>query len=328
MAKAIKRKVTANRIVNKLKGIIDTHTNLRIDGDGRYYGKIYADYRDRLDESTIVKIFLSDDPWGTFNDSLNFTECEWEERGWLLETIKESFNDNDEMPGYDKYEGFINDWIDENVYYNCPYDHYLKQDVYIDIIVDTGDGNYDYTMNELFGCKYSEKGLSDREQSSLIWLMRQQGYEADAISDFVLCENSQGSKLFDSIYQECLNTTTCMNALTFFVKLPLDEALVLHELVSGDHNKENKYKNLEADIVQGEIILDKGTACGLYDPWNGAGSILDIVLEKNVALPVKYIDSAMPDGCRGYSVSNIYGMLGSFWSDGGLTINGMGGKAA
>jgi hypothetical protein len=108
-----------------------------------------------------------------------------------------------------------------------------------------------------------------------------------------------------------------MNSLAFFVKLPLRDALDLHEIISNASPNESDC----ADPKPNEITLNKDIPCGLYDTWNGAGSVLEIQLEKDVVLPVKYIDSALPDGCRGYSISSIYGMLGSFWSDGGLTIN-------
>jgi len=226
MAKADRRiKKIKKRIVKKLKQIIDTHTCLRSDDDGYFFGEIYADYRDEFDNYTIKKIFNADNARDMFYELLDFDDCEWDYRSELIETIKKHFNENDETFDFDEHEDFIRDWVNENVYFNYPYDHYLNQDVYIDIIVDAGDGNYDYTKNELFGCNYSEKGLEDREKSSLVWLMRQQGYGADDIKEFVENENTQGSKLLVSIYQECINTSTCMNALAFFVKLPLREAL-------------------------------------------------------------------------------------------------------
>jgi len=323
-------KKLAKRLAKRIIGVIDTHTYLRRDDDGHYHGEIYADYRDEFDESTIKKMFQADNPREKFYESLDFDDCDWYERVELLKTLEKHFNDTDETLDYNTHEDFIRDWVCENVFFNYPYDHFLNQDVCIDIIVDTGDGNYDYTKNELFGCSYTEKGLDDREESSLVWLMQQQGYGMDAITDFVLNENMQDSKLLKSIYQECINTTTCMNSLAFFVKLSLREALDLYEHVNNICAKESdpEKAGAEADTHLDGITLDKGTACGLYDAWNGAGSVLHIELEKDVVLPVKFIDSAMPDGCRGYSVSSIYGMLGSFWSDGGLKINEQGGMAA
>ena len=113
-----------------------------------------------------------------------------------------------------------------------------------------------------------------------------------------------------------------MNALSFFVKLSLKEALELHELVNDIQFTKNGYVKIsDGKEATSEITLAKETACGLYDTWNGAGSMLEIKLEKDVVLPLKYIDSASPDGCRGYSISSIYGVCGSFWTNGGLTIN-------
>jgi len=325
MAKIGKR--TINRIVKRIKEVIDVHTYLRTDDNGNYYGEIYADYRDEFDESTIVDIFNSDNPRDSFYEKLDFFDCECDYKDDVVNEIEEHFNDDDKAPDFKKYEDFIRDWVYENVYFNYPYDHYLGQDVYIDVIVDTGDGNYDYTKNELFGCIYSEKGLDDREESALVWLMKQQGYEPDAITDFVLNENTQESKLLKSIYQECINTTTCMNALAFFVKMSLGDALDLYEIVNNTGSNESE-DNESTEPKPIEILLDKAIPCGLYDAWNGAGSVLDIELEKDVVLPIKYIDSALPDGCRGYSVTSIYGMCGSFWSNGGLKINQPQGMAA
>jgi len=318
MTKLSKR--TIKRIVRRIKKIIDVHAYFRADDSGYYYGEIYADYRDEFDEGTIIDIFKAENPRDKFYELLDFFDYECECRSEFVKTIKNHFNEDSKTLDFNKHENFIHEWVDENIYYTYPYDHYLNQDVCINIIVDCGDGNYDYTKNELFGCNFSEKGLEGREESSLVWLMRQQGYEMEAITEFVENENTQGSKLFESIYQECRNTSTCMNALAFFVKLSLREAIDLHEFVNNIRFTEKGYEKI-SDEQDGEIILDKATACGLYDTWNGAGSMLEIQLEKDVVLPVKYIDSALPDGCRGYSISSIYGIISSFWSDGGLTIN-------
>ena len=147
--------------------------------------------------------------------------------------------------------------------------------------------------------------------------MQQQGYDITAITDFVENDNMQDSKLFKSIYQECLNTTTCINALAFFVKLSFGEALDLYDAIKNINATEDVS---DEENAMCEIVLDKNTPCGLYDSWNGAGSLLGIELEKDVVLPFKHIHSAMPDGCLGYSISSIYGMCHSFWDNGGLTI--------
>ena len=67
----------------------------------------------------------------------------------------------------------------------------------------------------------------------------------------------------------------------------------------------------------GYITLGKDTMCGLFDPWDGGGSVLEIQLEKEVRIPIRYIWAALPDGCgRGrYDVGDVYGMCASAWQD-------------
>ena len=36
-------------------------------------------------------------------------------------------------------------------------------------------------------------------------------------------------------------------------------------------------------------------------------------VEKDVRLPIRYIRSALPDGCDGYSIDSVYGLCGSAW---------------
>ena len=300
--------LTPDKVIARIKDILDRETYLRVDKDVRYEGEIYADYRDELEHHTIKKLFKSENPRETFDEMMMewYMDCEWAYKKDIIDIVEKHFNDVDKKIFYADHEDFICDWIDENVYFNYPYRHYLNQDVYVDIIVDSGDGNYDYTMNELFGCIYSEKGY--REESSVTWLMKQQGYTEAQIRQFIEEEDFQNSKLLKSIYSECLNTTTCMNALTFFVTMTVEECFDLLETVN---NKENAGKTM---------IISKDIPCGLYDPWNGAGSILEIELEKDVALPMEYVDSAYPDGCRGYGVDDIYGMTYSFWGNSNIKI--------
>ena len=195
MPKKTSKRIT-NRIIKRVKEIFDIHTHLQADEDGCYCYEIYADYRDEFCKASIIEMFKDDNPRDKFYEMLDFFDSECECHSWLIETIEKHFNDDDETLNFHQHEDFIREWVNENVYFKFPYDHYLNQDVYIDILVDTGDANYDYTMNELFGCKFSEKGLEGNEKSSLVWLMQQQGYGMDAITEFVENENMQDSIAF------------------------------------------------------------------------------------------------------------------------------------
>lgn len=299
-------KMTYEQIISRVKDIFATKTHLDEKDDGIYEVEIYADYRDELDSKTIEKIFGSDNPREKFEDMVSewYQNSEFEIEDNIINTVKNHFEDKDKGIFFDKYEEYIRAWIKEHLYFKYPHAHFLKQGIYVDIIVNTGDGNYDFTMNELFGSSYRDKDCE--ANSSVIWLLKQQGYSKRQIIEFIEKENFQGSKLLESVYHECLNTTTCMNALSFFVTMTLEEYFNLYSVVVTKNKTKDKAK-------QKELILEKGTPCGLYDPWNGAGSMLEIKLEKDVVLPIEFVDSAYPDGQRGYGITSIYGLCSSFW---------------
>ena len=50
-----------------------------------------------------------------------------------------------------------------------------KQEFFVNIMLDTGDGNYDYTLNSAYPCWYGQYDARLDEKSSLLWLARQQG---------------------------------------------------------------------------------------------------------------------------------------------------------
>ena len=107
--------------------------------------------------------------------------------------------------------------------------------------------------------------------------------------------------MLKNVYEEFNDATSPMNSAAFFIRVPLRELIQINEAIrhGGD----------------GYVTIGKDVSCGLYDPWNGAGSTLDICLEKDVKIPVKLIDSANVDGSRGYGVVSIYGLYEDFWEE-------------
>jgi hypothetical protein len=158
------------------------------------------------------------------------------------------------------------------------------------LILDTGDGNYDFTLNNLF----SEKKIAN--ESALLWLAKKQGYTKTQLKAAIFENECGDSKFLKSVRQECANVTTHMNALAFFVKITIKELI--------------EYKE-----KSGAVLIKKGTSCGLIDVWNGAGGVLEIQLEKDVKIPKNKIRSFTIDGGDGYGVDQIYGMSSSFWTE-------------
>lgn len=223
----------------------------------------------------------------------------FKERDEKIEEIMDGLLGEDCVANLDDYEEETADWLEDhlNLLYN--YDNLYNQEVCIDIIIDTGDGNYDFTLNSLHE-RVDHNHPDEIEKylpkdSGLLWLIKQQGYSGEDIinivnSDFPLIEN----ELLQSVIGEIDNTTTHMNALVFLVRMRLENAMDI-----------NTYKQ--------DISIEKDTTCGLYDPWHGAGGSLEIKLEKDAYVPWEFIDSAQIDGYRGYSIKDIYGVDEEFW---------------
>ena len=288
---------------------------------GMFHTEIYADYRDEFSDETVRKICRSEVPRETFDEKIfeSFENAEMEYENELLEKIREREEIAAALESGALDEDELTDYVREHHYVKLPYDHYLNQDLIIDIIVDAGDGNSDFTINQPFA---SWDGRNDKiidENSAILWLARQQGYKKSELTQALRDQECRQSKFLKSVLQEVENTSTHMNALTFLVKMTLKEWFKLHDAINQEdqhHPKRSKGR--------GFVMLDKTTTCGLYDPWGGAGSVLEIQLERDVRLPIRFIDSAWPDGARGYSVTEIYGLCSSAWTDDAIKeIHGM-----
>lgn len=123
------------------------------------------------------------------------------------------------------------------------------------------------------------------EEASVLWLARQQGYKKRQLNRAMRHCDYSGSKLLKSLRAEVHNCSSHMNALAFFVEMTVEQLFDLNEAMkdNGENGTARKRK----------ATLDKSAVCGLYDNWSGAGSILEIELEKDVVLPMKYISTGL-----------------------------------
>ena len=198
-------------------------------------------------------------------------------------------------------------------YVKLPEEHYLNQDILVDILVDTGDANYDYTLNNFTPHYDACDNEPISEESSLLWLARQQGYTKTQLKQ-AMRERPSEKNFMRSLYDEINNACTHMNTLTFMVKMTLEEYFTLTDAIIQEREKNESY-SLKGRKGRGWILLDKSTTTGLYDPWNGSGGCLEIHLDKDVRLPIRCIETAKHDGCRGYSIREIYCCCTSLWTE-------------
>lgn len=196
----------------------------------------------------------------------------------------------------------INETIEESISFEIDLENELmKYDVKINLLVDFGDSNYDFTLNE-YDTLNTEDAL---ENSSLLKLIEMLGFDKEKFLRYLYYEGNDFSEpmevdemqFFEDLYHEILNTTTSMNALTFFVQLNLKDLFILSES--------------KLDYVE----IHKDTKCGLFDPWNGAGSLLEVNITKDITLEAKNVILIVEGASELYDIKDVYGIDGDFWTD-------------
>lgn len=294
------------------------------ENDGYFTGEIFTDYRDEMDGRTAGEIIDSDRPEECFWEKLSewYREAEWEYQDDLSKGVKENLaKDEVSFPDglNDEQEEFVDDFIREHVWFEYPADHFLDQDMYVNIMIDTGDCNYDFVLNSVYPFWDGDPKERINSKAGIVWLAKTQGYTKTQLwnalkngEDFAAPEG-----FLQSMYVELNNLPSHMSTVVFLVRMTFRQLLALNEAIQwrerqGGHKYDPKeYPN------SGYIVLGKDTMCGLYDPWAGGGSVLEVELEKDVRVPIKYIWLAIPDEAKGhgYQVGDVYGMCGSAWRE-------------
>lgn len=298
---------TLNELVNDY--LAENHAWCR-NANGEYHFEIDVDYRDEIDDSTAQKILKNDYPRDTLIERLWdwYQEQEWDIIDNLVDDFKEKVDpklleDANIIEDGNLDDGDIRDEFMDIVYVDYPEDWALSQEFCFNIIVSNGDDNYDFWLNEHI---IDEDGKVDKnaEKAGIVWLAKQQGHTLDELVEILKDGDVAKPKTFlETVLQEVANGYGC-EALTFCVKMTLGQAIALKERMEENPN--------------GSIVLDKRVECGLFDPWEGGGSVLEIACEKDIEIPFEniwkfYIDERRS---RNYdSIHNVYGTDSSLWRD-------------
>ena len=293
-------------------------TWLQNNGDGTFTCEFFADYRDEMSRESAIKIITDSDPMAMLFEKMSdwYFNDEIDERNCIEKKIIDALKSSEEFTEeeLDEAEEGIEDLVYDLVVFKYPEDHYLKQKFLVNIMVDTGDGNYDYTLNSVYPHYDGEIGATIDNKASIVWLSKTQGYGKKEMSlELKKGDVSEPNGFLQSLRQELVNQPSHISMLTFLVEMSLEDLI---ELNKGIRLQERNGRFYDATKIPycGYIVLDKRTETGLYDPWNGGGSIFDIQLEKDVRLPIRFIRSALPDGGDGrYSIESVYCMCQSVW---------------
>ena len=278
--------------------------------DGNYHFEIYVDYRDEIEDSTAQEILESDSPRDALLEKLWdwYQESEWDIIDNLVDDFEKKvdpklFDDANIIEDGNIDDYMIRDIFQDTVYIDYPEDWALSQEFCFNIIVSNGDDNYDFCLNEYI---IDEDGNinENAEKSGIVWLAKQQGHTLDELVEILKNGDIKEPKTFlETVLQEVANGYGC-EALTFCVKMTLGQAIALKERMKESPN--------------GSIVLDKRVECGLFDPWSGGGSVLEIACEKDIKIPFENIWKLYVDEKRGNrydSIHNVYGTDSSLWRD-------------
>lgn len=289
--------------------------------------EIYTDYRDRqLSQRTISDIMNKDNPREIFEDILNDWAMDYSinyGEEYLGKDIKDELTE-EEIELFNENSEEMWEMIRENTYFY--YDEKdFNNDINVNIMVDCGNGNYDYSCDNVLNW-YGNLGNGNiPAESSMLWLAKTQG-KATALrkackqqhrgDGYYMDRKRESDKFIESCIQELENLASNMGTVTFLVKMKLFQLFDLIEIQKKEYDKNGKYDPRKNEKSKSYIVLGKETMCGLYDRWSGGGSVLEIELDKNVKLPVKYAVFCV-EGCKmyGYDINEVYGLIDDCWKE-------------
>lgn len=262
--------------------------------------------------SVLKELFESDDPRFELSCKISDAAFDYGMECGLDNVKKEVMNalSTAELELYAENSEEMFDIIRENIDFFYDEDSF-NHNVKVNLLIDCGNANYDYTCDNVLN--YCGNGEID-ENSSILWLARQQGKEKELRETVSMFMESDGNdESSDSFVKSCItewnNLISSIGTLTFLTSMRLFELLDLVGVQKKIEKGENKY---DSNFIE----ISKDAMCGLFDPVNGSGSVLEIELDKDVKIPIKNL-RICPEGCRmaGYDVNEVYGLVDYAWGD-------------
>ena len=307
---------TRERLKQEVSDILRQSFYLRENSDGTFAGEIYADYRDEMDRRTAIEICEDEHPWQMFDSKMDewYDDCAWQYRDDVRREVAKKLAESRPDGLTSEEESLLEDIIEECVYFDYPSDHYLKQEFYVNVMLDTGDANYDFVLNSVYPCWAGSYDERIHDKAAIVWLARTQGYTKTQLWHALRQGDMVNPKGFlESMRVELANLPSCMSIVTFLVRLRLQDLISINEAL---HYRDREYRKSGAKRPPycGFMKLAKNTMTGLFNPWSGAGAPLEVELEKDVRIPFTILRSVLPDGGEGYSsIAGVYDMCGSAW---------------
>ena len=336
--KTVAEEMVDEEIKAVLKETVEKEHFAKLDESGYYQVEMYADYRETNE-------FLLKDAY----DNRDSAEFKW----LMMDAISESYMDarmeyeNEllEKAGFESGHPFydrVQEIQREFIFFEPDYDHFLNDDVKLNLLLGTDfERNSDFVdIHENLARQVDKEAFAEMQEdvkkygtvieqpdNALVWLMKQQGYTMEDLKQvkeeydtfFENAPEGNGynqtydefrkthSPFLTSICQELENQSYTMGCLTVLMKSTLNEMadILEKEVETGER-------------VPKEIVFPKDTMVGIFNPWNGSGSVLEIELEKELVLPTKLIWELQVEGVKPewtYTVDQVYGLVGDAWKE-------------
>lgn len=254
----------------------------------------HAGNQDWLAPGEVKTIIESECPDETLDEILieQFEPKEDEECLEILNAVLDNMEDNGvDLGDEEATTALMNHTLSilyDMLCFNLPYEHFLKHTFQVDIGLEL------------------ENIDKDTPTQLMTWLAEKQGYTKEQLE---AAFQGQKSALFlEACVVEAKEVMTSENALTFLVNMTLEDLIDLCEL--------------KKEANAGTITLGAGTVCGLFNRWKGAGSLMEMELEKPIDIPVDRIEKVMLDGAPEiYGFDDCYFLYSGCWKDTFLSIN-------
>lgn len=147
--------------------------------------------------------------------------------------------------------------------------------------------------------------------NALSYLIHQQGYKVSQVAEVLYTGEPTTNEFLQSVVDEIDNFPDySMASLTALVKLDADGLEALDQIAKGE----------------GTVSLSKDTMIGIYNEWQGTGSLLEIELAKPFVVPADMVRNVQIEGQAkepsNYTVDDVYGLIGSAWDGNIETFDG------
>lgn len=293
---------------------------------------LYADYRDNSQ-------FL----WKTLLDNAKSPELEsivrdsiWESYADAISEYEDAILERAGVAG-EEYEQDALEYLRDNYTFEPPYDHFMKDEMKVNILLATPEErNNEYTC-----IAYQNYAMVDPERltdpasslaadTMIVRLLEQQGhtleelqttmkefreyfYDKDGfVKDIYAADGRELSyeekhaefdkthnAFLTSICQELDNQTYEMGCLTVLAKVSVEDFIKMQ--TPGT-----------------EVVMPKDAMLGIYNPWNGSGSVLEIELEKDFAFTTDTVRNMQIEGVKPayeHTVDDAFGLVGTCWKE-------------